>query len=70
MFLLLQALMTCCQDGYPARFKGAHIVNNSYIYNIIWAFGKPFLNQKVSDRRMRSSLSWGDVNVRIIITLV
>ncbi|OQR79936.1 alpha-tocopherol transfer protein-like [Tropilaelaps mercedesae] len=47
---MFHALINTAQDGYPARFKGAHIVNQSHIWNIIWAIGKPFLSYKIRDR--------------------
>lgn len=46
----VRALISTAQDGYPARFKGAHIVNQSSVWNIIWSIGKPFLSYKIRDR--------------------
>ncbi|OQR78406.1 alpha-tocopherol transfer protein-like [Tropilaelaps mercedesae] len=47
---VMRALVSCWQNGYPARFKGAHIVNNSRLWNVVWEITKPFLNEKVQKR--------------------
>lgn len=38
------------QDGYPCRFKGFHVVNNSSLWDYLWAVAKPFLKPKIKDR--------------------
>ncbi|OXA37299.1 retinaldehyde-binding protein 1 [Folsomia candida] len=38
------------QDSYPARFKEFHAINNPFVFNMIWALGKPFLKDKIRKR--------------------
>lgn len=38
------------QDCFPARFKGFHFVNNPAIFDVVYVFVKPFLNEKLKGR--------------------
>lgn len=38
------------QDSMPLRVKGIHIVNQPYIFNMVFALFKPFLREKLKNR--------------------
>lgn len=38
------------QDSVPLRIKGIHIVNQPYIFNMVFALFKPFLREKLKSR--------------------
>ncbi|CAG7729848.1 unnamed protein product [Allacma fusca] len=38
------------QDSFPARFKEFHLVNQPYIFNLLFAVVKPFLEEKIRNR--------------------
>lgn len=38
------------QDAVPLRIKNIHIINQPYIFNMVFALFKPFLRQKLKDR--------------------
>ncbi|XP_073987397.1 alpha-tocopherol transfer protein-like isoform X2 [Rhodnius prolixus] len=38
------------QDSVPLRVKGIHIINQPYIFNVVFALFKPFLREKLRSR--------------------
>lgn len=38
------------QDAVPLRIKNIHIVNQPYIFNMVFALFKPFLREKLKSR--------------------
>lgn len=38
------------QDSMPLRIKNIHIVNQPYIFNVVFALFKPFLREKLRSR--------------------
>ncbi|CAL8139532.1 unnamed protein product [Orchesella dallaii] len=49
-FARLHRIIYGYQGGMPAKFKSAHIVNNPYIFDLIYALAKPFLKEKLKRR--------------------
>jgi len=49
-FARLHRIIYGYQGGLPAKFKKAHIVNNPYIFDLIYALAKPFLKEKLKKR--------------------
>jgi len=49
-FARLHRIIYGYQGGLPAKFKQAHIVNNPYIFDLIYALAKPFLKEKLKRR--------------------
>lgn len=45
-----KTVISLIQDCFPARFKGFHFVNEPAIFDMIYTFVKPFLNEKIRDR--------------------
>ncbi|XP_022668303.1 alpha-tocopherol transfer protein-like isoform X2 [Varroa destructor] len=45
-----QALIMTIQDGYPCRFKGFHVINQSSLWDYVWAVARPFLKEKIKKR--------------------
>lgn len=43
-------LISFLQDALPMRLKEIHIVNNPYLFNIIWYIIKPLLRSKLRNR--------------------
>lgn len=45
------------QDAMPLRIKNIHIVNQPYIFNMVFALFKPFLREKLKNR-VSSLVPW------------
>lgn len=43
-------LLTFIQDAAPMRLKQVHIVNQPFIFNMVWTLFKPFVREKLSKR--------------------
>lgn len=43
-------LLTFIQDAMPIRLKQVHIVNQPFIFNMVWTLFKPFVKEKLSKR--------------------
>lgn len=43
-------LLTFIQDAMPIRLKEVHIVNQPFIFNMVWTLFKPFVKDKLSRR--------------------
>lgn len=43
-------LLTFIQDAMPLRLKQVHMVNQPYIFNMVWTLFKPFVREKLSKR--------------------
>lgn len=46
-------LLTFIQDAMPLRLKQVHMVNQPFIFNMVWALFKPFVKEKLSKRVSR-----------------
>lgn len=43
-------LLTFIQDAMPLRLKEVHMVNQPFIFNMVWTLFKPFVREKLSKR--------------------
>lgn len=43
-------LLTFIQEAMPVRMKQVHMVNQPYIFNMVWTIFKPFIREKLSSR--------------------
>jgi len=43
-------LLTFIQDAMPLRLKEVHIINQPFIFNLIWTIFKPFIREKLGSR--------------------
>lgn len=43
-------LLTFIQEAMPLRMKQVHMVNQPYLFNMVWALFKPFVQEKLSKR--------------------
>lgn len=43
-------LLTFIQDAMPIRLKQVHIVNQPFIFNMVWKLFKPFVKEKLNKR--------------------
>lgn len=43
-------LLTFIQEAMPLRLKGLHIVNQPFIFNMVWKIFKPLIQEKLSKR--------------------
>lgn len=48
-------LLTFIQEAMPVRLKQVHMVNQPYLFNMVWALFKPFVQEKLSTRVSYSS---------------
>jgi len=48
------------QDATPLRVKNLHIVNQPYVFNMVFALFKPFLREKLKNRVSERILSRGE----------
>jgi len=43
-------LITFIQDAMPLRLKQVHMVNQPYLFNMVWVLFKPFIREKLKSR--------------------
>lgn len=43
-------LLTFIQDAMPLRLKQVHMVNQPYVFNMVWSLFKPFVREKLKSR--------------------
>ncbi|KAJ9574885.1 hypothetical protein L9F63_007948, partial [Diploptera punctata] len=43
-------LLTFIQDAMPLRLKEVHIINQPFLFNMVWAMFKPFIREKLKKR--------------------
>lgn len=43
-------LLTFIQDAMPIRMKQVHIINQPYVFNMVWKLFKPFIREKLGSR--------------------
>ncbi|PSN38162.1 hypothetical protein C0J52_14549 [Blattella germanica] len=43
-------LLSFIQDAMPLRLKEVHIVNQPFLFNMVWAMFKPFIREKLKKR--------------------
>jgi len=43
-------LLTFIQDAMPIRMKAVHIINQPYVFNMVWKLFKPFIREKLGSR--------------------
>lgn len=46
----MRGLANAVQDGFPARYKGLHVIHSPAWYSIFYSMIGPFLKQKIKDR--------------------
>lgn len=46
----MKSMAALIQNSFPLRFREIHIVNESYLFDIIFALIKPFLTEKIRNR--------------------
>lgn len=51
-------LLTFIQDAMPLRLKQVHMVNQPFIFNMVWTLFKPFVKEKLSKRVSKKSQFW------------
>lgn len=47
-------LLTFIQEAMPLRLKEVHIIKQPYLFKLVWAFFKPFIQEKLKNRVRRS----------------
>lgn len=46
----IKDVVAMVQNSFPIRFREIHIVNESYLFDVVFALVKPFLTEKIRDR--------------------
>lgn len=55
-------LLTFIQDAMPIRLKQVHIVNQPFIFNMVWKLFKPFVKDKLNKRVSSHLLEYQKLN--------
>lgn len=48
-------LLTFIQEAMPLRLKQVHMVNQPFLFNMVWTLFKPFVQEKLATRVSRTS---------------
>lgn len=66
-------LLTFIQEAMPLRLKQVHMVNQPFVFNMVWSLFKPFVREKLKGRvSIRNTLcpSWGYIfSIRIRLSI-
>lgn len=58
-------LLTFIQDAMPIRMKEVHMVNQPYLFNMVWALFKPFIREKLH-KRVSGVLHFDIINIYLL----
>ena len=50
IFCLSRDTTSQFQNTFPLRFRAIHIINESYIFNLVFSLIKPFLSETIRSR--------------------